>query len=122
MPSGLEVSLLPSYCRRYSFTFLTRWLASGSLVVGIDTANAVVTNATYWNDLGNARRSTGEYARLRSRDYDVKGPSGSTGLVLTSGFGMAQATIGITVALFLSSFIVYPLVRKRRRGAGWLGF
>lgn len=96
--------------------------ASGSLVAGVDTADAIVTNTTYWIDMGMAPPGPGQYARLHLRDFDVKGPSGSTDLILTAGFGMAQATTGITIGLFLSAFVVYPLVRRRRRGAGWLGF
>jgi len=97
--SGLLANLYAWWTRSLAATILlpavlvhipNALAASGSLVTGVDTADAVVTNTTYWNDVGKARRSTGEYARLRSRNFDVKGPSGSTGLVLTAAFGVAQ--------------------------------
>ena len=97
--------------------------ASGSLVAGVDTADAIVTNSTYWIDATiMEQRGLVEHGRLGVRDFSAKGPSGSTGLIVTAGFGMAQATIGITVGLFLSAFVVYPFAGRRRRGAGWLGF
>ena len=76
------------------------------LVAGVDTADAIVTNSTYWID-----------GTLITRDFSAKGPSGSTGRIITAGFGMAQATIGITVGLFLSAFVVYPFTRRKRAGA-----
>ncbi|KAK5103310.1 pheromone-regulated protein prm10 [Lithohypha guttulata] len=93
--------------------------ASGSLVAGVSTADAIVTNTTQWvNDDGMImqRRAVD---LLYARDLNVKGSSGSTGLIITSGIGMAQATIGIVVGLFLSAFVVYPF---RRRKAGALAF
>ena len=129
--SGLLANLYAWWTRSLAATILlpavlvhipNALAASGSLVAGVDTADAIVTNTTYWVDMGMAQPGPGQYAKLRLRDFDVKGPSGSTGLILTAGLGMAQATMGITVGLFLSAFVVYPLVRRRRRGAGWLGF
>lgn len=129
--SGLLASLYAWWTRSLAATTLlpavlvqipNALAASGSLVAGVDTADAIVTNTTYWIDMDMAPPGPGQYARLRLRDSDVKGPSGSTDLILTAGFGIAQATIGITVGLFFSTFVVYPLARRRRRGAGWLGF
>ena len=90
--------------------------ASGSLVAGVETADAIVSNGTiYHTDRVEARQNL----LLLARDFTANGPSGSTGLIVTSGFGMAQATIGITVGLFLSAFVVYPFTMRR---AGSLAF
>lgn len=90
--------------------------ASGSLVAGVGTANAIVMNGTYSiRDESMNRREE----LLHLRDFTANGPSGSTGLIITSGIGMAQATIGITVGLFLSALVVYPLTKRK---AGSLAF
>ena len=88
--------------------------ASGSLVAGVDTADSIVTNQTHW--LNEGRLLTGRWAAelLQVRDFVAKGPSGSSGLIITSGFGMAQATIGITVGLFLSAFVMYPFTGRNK--------
>lgn len=89
--------------------------ASGSLVAGVDTADAIVTNHTYWIDdelMAPGKRDEG---LLRVRDFTAKGPNGSMGLIITSGIGMAQATIGITVGLFLAAFVMYPFSRRKSR-------
>lgn len=89
--------------------------ASGSLVAGVDTADAIVTNRTYYiDDPWNMPSRQYDATKLAVRDFTAKGPSGSTGLIITSGFGMAQATIGIVIGLFMSAFVVYPFMRKRR--------
>jgi hypothetical protein len=86
--------------------------ASGSLVAGAETADAIVTNRTYSMDHSFAKRPY-------ERDFVDNDPSGSTGLIITAGFGIAQATTGITIGLFLSAFVVWPFMR---RGTGFLSF
>lgn len=86
--------------------------ASGSLVAGVGTANSIVANDASYVDDGLMTRG------LDARDFSAKGPSGSTGLIITAVFGMAQATIGITVGLFLSALVIWPLARRK---IGFLG-
>lgn len=81
--------------------------ASGGLVAGIGTANAIVTNQTRW--IHGGFMTPGQY----KRDFTATGPSGSTGVIVTAGFGMAQATIGITVGLFLSALLIWPFSRRK---------
>lgn len=88
--------------------------ASGSLVAGVDTADAIVSNKTYWIDDGLIMPGKRSEGLLYLRDFSAKGPSGSTGLIITSGFGMAQATIGITVGLFLAAFVMYPFTKRKK--------
>lgn len=88
--------------------------ASGSLVAGVGTADSIVTNQTHWFNEGKLLPGRRGAELLQVRDFVAKGPSGSTGLIATSGFGMAQATIGIAVGLFLSAFVMYPFTRRNK--------
>ena len=80
---------------------------SGSLVAEVDTADAIVSNKSF------------QVETHLKRDFTAIGPSGSTGLIITAGFGTAQVTIGITAGLSLSAFVIYSFTKKR---AGSLAF
>ncbi|KAF2438085.1 DUF1212-domain-containing protein [Karstenula rhodostoma CBS 690.94] len=69
----------------------------GSLVSGISSADQIVRNTT-----GNATTVTA---------YDSSGSLNS--VALNVGFSVIQIAIGITVGLFLSALLVYPLGKRR---------
>lgn len=78
--------------------------ASGSLLAGISSAD-VITNSTYYTNgtmkANGTTTSTGDtQADLNTIVYNV-------------GYSMIQIAIGITVGLFLSAIIVYPLGKRR---------
>lgn len=68
--------------------------ASGSLIAGIDYANAVKLNI--------ANSSNGTSANINN-DASLS----------SLGFGMIQVAIGITVGLFIAALIVYPYGKRR---------
>lgn len=63
--------------------------SQGSLVTGLENANALVHNTT-------------------TSDTSTSSTSG-----LDLGFGMIQVSVGITVGLFVATLLVYPLGKKR---------
>jgi uncharacterized membrane protein YjjP (DUF1212 family) len=83
--------------------------AGGSLVSGLTSADQITGNATGISIINNgtqgfadAQNST---AMGRTSIY--------SGTVFNLGYGMVQVAIGITVGLFLSALVVYPLGKKR---------
>lgn len=74
--------------------------ASGSLVSGIKSANQITNHAN------NATTTTnGSQAGATGGDIN--------NMVLNVGYSMIQVAIGITVGLFLSALMVYPLGKRR---------
>ncbi|EXJ93469.1 hypothetical protein A1O1_01861 [Capronia coronata CBS 617.96] len=83
--------------------------ASGSLVAGVTSANQITGNATGVDVIGN-----GTAGFLDAQN----GSSNSTaysGTIFNVGYGMVQLAIGISVGLYLSALVVYP-IGKRRSG------
>lgn len=69
---------------------------SGSLVSGITSADQILSNTTGTTVVSNAS----DYTTINSTAFDV-------------GYSVIQVAIGITVGLFLSALLVYPLGKKR---------
>ena len=80
--------------------------ASGSLVSGVTSANQI-TNETGSAGGGTTTVSNGTLA--------VTGGQAINTMVFNVGYSVIQIAIGITVGLFLSALVVYP-VGKRRSG------
>lgn len=82
--------------------------ASGSLVAGLTSANQLTGNATGVSVINNG---TAGFQSAQNVTTDaVYG-----GTIFNVGYGMVQVAIGISVGLFLSALVVYP-VGKRRSG------
>ncbi|KAL9005357.1 MAG: hypothetical protein Q9188_001873 [Gyalolechia gomerana] len=74
--------------------------ASGSLVSGVTSADQI-TNRTDVNGITTVSNGTqGAQATVNSMVFNV-------------GYSMVQVAIGITVGLFLSALVVYPLGKRR---------
>ena len=79
--------------------------ASGSLVSGVTSANQI-TNQTAQGSLSNVTTvSNGTQAASLG--------AGINSALFNVGSSMIQVAIGITVGLFLSALLVYPLGKKR---------
>jgi uncharacterized membrane protein YjjB (DUF3815 family) len=75
--------------------------ATGSLVSGVQTATEIRGNLTgNYNDTTAASPNTGSSTTVSSSVYDI-------------GLGMIQVAIGITVGLFLSAVVIYPMGKRR---------
>ena len=75
--------------------------ASGSLVSGVTSANQLVNSTNTTSASGATTISSGNDAgQLNTVVFNV-------------GFSMIQVAIGITVGLFLSALVVYPLGKRR---------
>lgn len=103
--------------------------ASGSLLAGLSNADQLTNTSTYAN--GTAKiNGTGnvspfsDHATILQGVYDPitnvpaqlqvsLGPTDMNSVVLNVGYSMIQVAIGITVGLFLSALIVYPLGKRR---------
>uniref|UniRef100_A0A060T7N1 ARAD1B20878p n=1 Tax=Blastobotrys adeninivorans TaxID=409370 RepID=A0A060T7N1_BLAAD len=72
--------------------------SQGSLVAGIATADAIVSNGTR-----NETSSTTASAT----------PSDDSSNIMSLGFTMIQVCIGITVGLFVATLVIYPFGKKR---------
>lgn len=83
--------------------------ASGSLVSGLTSADQITGNATGISVINNGTQGFADAQNSTARD------SGSvySGTVFNVGYGMVQVAIGISVGLFLSALVVYPLGKKR---------
>jgi uncharacterized membrane protein YjjB (DUF3815 family) len=75
--------------------------ASGSLISGITSADQLNGNMT----AGNTTVSSGDSSLGQSQALNS--------IVFNVGYSMIQVAIGITVGLFLSALIVYPLGKRR---------
>ncbi|GAB1200390.1 hypothetical protein APSETT444_009762 [Aspergillus pseudonomiae] len=71
--------------------------ASGSLIAGVESADAIRSNVTRNATHGSAQ-SAGAGQQKSVQDL---------------GFGMVQVAIGITVGLFVAALVVYPLGKRR---------
>jgi uncharacterized membrane protein YjjP (DUF1212 family) len=69
--------------------------SSGSLVSGVQSAGEIRANIT-----GNSSGTSSASSAANSSVYDM-------------GYGMIQVAIGITVGLFLSAIVIYPLGKRR---------
>ena len=82
--------------------------ASGSLVAGITSANQITGNGTGISVINNGTAGF----------LDAQNGSAATvysGTIFNVGYGMVQVAIGISVGLYLSALVVYP-IGKRRSG------
>lgn len=82
--------------------------ASGSLVAGVTSANQITGNQT-----GTSVISNGTAGFLDAQDGSSANVS--SGTIFNVGYGMVQVSIGISVGLYLSALVVYP-IGKRRSG------
>ncbi|KIV86191.1 hypothetical protein PV11_01821 [Exophiala sideris] len=80
--------------------------ASGSLVAGITSANQITGNTTGISVISNG--TAGFESAAESSDV-------YSGTIFYVGYGMVQIAIGISVGLYLSALVVYP-IGKRRSG------
>lgn len=78
--------------------------ASGSLLAGLSSADQITNSTTYAN--GTAKVTINGTSSV-SANGDLNS------IVLNVGYSMVQVAIGITVGLFLSALIVYPLGKRR---------
>jgi len=81
--------------------------ASGSLVAGITSANQITHNATGISVINNG---TAGFQQAQDSSTTVY-----SGTIFNVGYGMVQIAIGISVGLYLSALVVYP-IGKRRSG------
>ena len=73
---------------------------SGSLISGIASANQIAGNATNGTQVVNSTTL-------------ALGTEGLNSVAFNVGYSVIQVAIGITVGLFLSAIIIYPLGKKR---------
>ena len=81
--------------------------ASGSLVSGITSANQI-TNKTV-----NGTSAAVNGTTVLNSANSMNGNGNVNTMVLNVGYSMFQVAIGITVGLFLSALVVYPLGKRR---------
>jgi uncharacterized membrane protein YjjB (DUF3815 family) len=78
--------------------------ASGSLLAGLSSADEITNTTTFAN--GTAKvTGTSSVSVTSSTDLNT--------IVFNVGYSMIEVAIGITVGLFLSALIVYPLGKRR---------
>ena len=82
--------------------------ASGSLVAGLTSANQITGNST-----GISIITNGTAGFQEAQNATVSGQDVYSGTIFNVGYGMVQVAIGISVGLFLSALVVYPLGKKR---------
>jgi uncharacterized membrane protein YjjB (DUF3815 family) len=86
--------------------------SAGSLLAGISSANQITNTTTYTN--GTSKLNGTSYgAGVVSTTSVTSGSDMLNDVVFNVGYSMVQVTIGITVGLFLSSLVVYPLGKRR---------
>jgi uncharacterized membrane protein YjjB (DUF3815 family) len=83
--------------------------ASGGLVAGITSADQITGNTTGISVINNGTAGflTGQKGNLSESLY--------SGTIFDVAYSMIQIAIGMSVGLYLSALVVYPL-RKRRSG------
>ncbi|KAH7419861.1 hypothetical protein BKA64DRAFT_27012 [Cadophora sp. MPI-SDFR-AT-0126] len=79
--------------------------ASGSLLAGLSTADQITNTTTYANGTAKISANLTSTVSVASGDLNT--------IVFNVGYSMIQVAIGITVGLFLSALIVYPLGKRR---------
>ncbi|KPI43128.1 uncharacterized protein AB675_1781 [Cyphellophora attinorum] len=87
--------------------------ASGSLVAGIDSANQIFGNSSSISVINNGTQG---FVAAQNDPNSVY-----SGTIFNVGYGMVQVAIGISVGLYLSALVVYPM-GKRRGGSGLFSF
>lgn len=83
--------------------------ASGSLVAGVTSADQITGNVTGISIINNGT------AGFLSAQDGAASSSLYSGTIFNVGYGMVQIAIGISVGLYLSALVVYP-IGKRRSG------
>ena len=84
--------------------------ASGSLVSGVTSANQITNKTMLVNGTRvpiNATEGTTTVSNATSAVAIVNS------MVFNVGYSMVQVAIGITVGLFLSALVVYPMGKRR---------
>jgi uncharacterized membrane protein YjjP (DUF1212 family) len=84
--------------------------ASGSLVSGLTSADQIAGNATGISVINNGTQG---FADAQNNASMAAAGGVYSGTVFNLGYGMVQVAIGISVGLFLSALVVYPLGKKR---------
>lgn len=86
--------------------------ASGSLVAGLTSANQITHNVTGVSIINNGTQ--GFYDAQNATAASSTG-SGNvySGTIFNVGYGMVQVAIGISVGLFMSALVIYPLGKRR---------
>ncbi|KAF7511761.1 hypothetical protein GJ744_003492 [Endocarpon pusillum] len=84
--------------------------ASGSLVSGLTSADQITGNATGISVINNGTQG---FADAQNNATTAATSGVYSGTVFNVGYGMVQVAIGISVGLFLSALVVYPLGKKR---------
>jgi uncharacterized membrane protein YjjP (DUF1212 family) len=79
--------------------------ASGSLVAGIDSANQIFGNSSSVSIINNGTQG---FVAAQEDPTSVYG-----GTIFNVGYGMVQVSIGISVGLYLSALVIYPLGKRR---------
>lgn len=82
--------------------------ASGSLVAGLTSADQITGNATGVTVINNGTQGFQDAQNMSSVGNMVY-----SGTIFNVGYGMVEVAIGISVGLFLSALVVYPLGKKR---------
>lgn len=80
--------------------------ASGSLLAGISSADQITNTTTYAN-------GTMKYNGTTMSSVSITSGEDLNTIVFNVAFSMIQVAIGITVGLFLSALVVYPLGKRR---------
>lgn len=83
--------------------------ASGSLVSGLTSADQITGNGTGVSVITNGTQGFAD----AQNNSSMANSGVYSGTVFNVGYGMVQVAIGISVGLFLSALIVYPLGKKR---------
>jgi uncharacterized membrane protein YjjB (DUF3815 family) len=84
--------------------------ASGSLVAGVTSADQITGNATGISVINN-----GTAGFLTAQNSTTSTSDLYSGTIFNVGYGMVELAIGISVGLYLSALVVYP-IGKRRSG------
>jgi uncharacterized membrane protein YjjP (DUF1212 family) len=87
--------------------------ASGSLVAGLTSADQITGNAT-----GVTVITNGTQGFLQAQNSTLANQAVYSGTIFNVGYGMVQVAIGISVGLFLSTLVVYPLGKRKAAGKG----
>ena len=78
--------------------------ASGSLVAGIDSASQIFGNSSSVSIINNGTQG---FVAAQEDPNSVYG-----GTIFNVGYGMVQVSIGISVGLYLSALVIYPLGKR----------
>jgi len=78
--------------------------ASGSLLAGLSEAEAITNTTSYSNGTVHINGTS---------SVTVSSTADLNSIVFNVGYSMIQIAIGITVGLFLSAIVVYPLGKRR---------